>query len=350
MAQDRRPTVYIVIINWKRLNDILGCLDSVFKLDYKGFRVVIVDNGSDDGSCELILKKFPTVHLIRNNCNLGYTGANNVGIRFAMEQGGDYIWLLNNDTVVDRGSLRNLVELAEENELIGLVSPIIYYYDKPQIAQFSGSYMDWKNLSLTSSNEENQPAEKNLQDPDQICLWGTALLIKRKVIEKIGYLNEKYFAYYEDTEYSLRSLRAGFKNHICRSSRVFHKNQTGDQDGEKKGKYFYYYMHRNRFLLINEYLRTPAERIKMRIKFLAGISDYMNRCKNDYRDACLDGAWQGFKGITGEINEKIKMPIILKRFLIFISRFHPVFLFDLIFLDIKEASRKILKEISSGYC
>lgn len=104
-------------------------------------------------------------------------------------------------------------------------------------------------------------------------------------------------------------------------------------------------MHRNRFFLINEFLEGPGERIKIRVKFLAGVSDYMNRCKKDYMDACLDGAWQGFKGITGEMNEEIEMPQILKKFMKVMARFHPVFLADLFTLDIKEASRKILKEI-----
>lgn len=234
MARESYPVVYIVIINWKRLNDILGCLDSVFKMDYEKYEVIIVDNGSNDGSCEVILNEYPIVHLIKNKSNLGYSGGNNVGMRFAMAQGGDYIWLLNNDTIVGKDSLRNLVELAEQNDRIGLISPIIYYYDKPQIAQFSGSYVNWKNLSIISPNANERTVENDFQEGDRVCLWGTALLIKRKVIEKIGYLNEQYFAYYEDTEYSLRSLKAGYRNNICRSSVVLHKNQTGDWDGEKR--------------------------------------------------------------------------------------------------------------------
>lgn len=99
------PKVYIIILNWNGLKDTLECLESVFKLDYLNFEVIVVDNGSTDDSVNVILKTYPQVRLIENRENLGYTGGNNIGMRYAIERDADYIWLLNNDTIVEEDTL-----------------------------------------------------------------------------------------------------------------------------------------------------------------------------------------------------------------------------------------------------
>lgn len=150
-------------------------------------------------------------------------------MRYAMENGGDYVWLLNNDTVVERETVMKLVEEAEQSPTIGLVSPMIYYYDNPEKVQFMGAYADFANNVVTNI-EDPKELENNCLQRD-LVLWGTALFIKKSVIESVGYLSEQYFAYYEDYDYSLRALRKDFQTKIRRDGRILHKDSrsTGKQ-------------------------------------------------------------------------------------------------------------------------
>ena len=123
-------------------------MESVFKLDYPNFEVIVVDNGSKDNSAEVIHTTHPQVLLIENKENLGYAGGNNIGMRYAMDHGADYIWLLNNDTIFDPYTLDKIVASCESCEEIGLVSPVIYYDDISEKIQFIGSYMDWEHQKI----------------------------------------------------------------------------------------------------------------------------------------------------------------------------------------------------------
>lgn len=336
----KTPKVFIVILNWNRPKDILECLESVHRMNYENYAVIIVDNGCEDGSCETIKKTYPGVDLIKNTHNLGYAGGNNVGMRLAMERGADYIWLLNDDTTVSPDCLKLMIEVAEGDNEIGLVSPIVYYFENPSKWQFAGSYINWKPFIFRFPDRRKEIGEE-YQKGGNVCLFGTALLIKRKLIQKIGYLKYEYFAYWEDTEYSLRSLRGGFKNVVCKSSSVFHKGQVGGSDGAKRGKHYYYFMVRNKKFLGDEYIRKAIDRLSFNIRYFAEVSDYVGRYEKEYLDACMDGAWHGMKGITGSMSDKDKMPYYLKKLLLSISRYHPVFFADLITLKLKEISRRI---------
>jgi len=334
------PKVFIIVLNWNKLQNILECLKSVFLQDYPNYEVVVVDNASTDGSCDVIEREYPTVCLIKNSTNLGYAGGNNVGIRYAMSKNPDYIWLLNNDLTVERKCLREIIGAAEKSDSIGLVSPIVYHYDRPNQSQFAGSYMNWEDLSLVYLDWDSEVGEK-YEIPSDLCLWGTALLIKRKLIEKIGYLKDEYFAYWEDIEYSLRSIKAGFENVVCKSGKVFHRNEFEEGNGFKKEKYFYYFMQRNRIILANEYFEKVIPRLKFKIRYFAELSDYVRRYGNGNIDAVMDGAWHGIKGITGPMRSEDKMPSYIKKLLVLMSRLHPVFFADLITFRFEKISRKI---------
>ena len=335
----KNPKVVIVILNWYRLQEILECLESVHQMNYDNYSVLVVDNGSEEGFCETIKEKYPAVDLIENTHNMGFATGNNVGMRWAIEKGADYIWLLNNDTTVSPDCLKVMIDEAEGDSKIGLVSPIIYYFENPSKWQFAGSYIDWKPFSLRFPDKGKEVGEE-YQEGRSVCLWGTALLIKKKVIQQIGYLKEEYFAYWEDTEYSLRSMRAGFRNVVCKSGKVFHKKQLEESNGAKKGKHFYYFMQRNRRFLGNEYIEKSIDRLRFKIRYFAELSDYLRRCEEEYFDACMDGGWHGVKGITGPMDERVKMPNYLKKSLLLMSKCRPVFFADLITLNLREILRR----------
>jgi len=127
------PLVFIIVLNWNGKDDTLECLGSLQQLDYPNFETVVVDNGSTDGSEDVIRSAFPSVNFIQTGRNLGYAGGNNVGIKHALSHGADYVWLLNNDTTVDPNALTALVETAQADPKIAVVGSKIFYYDQPDV-------------------------------------------------------------------------------------------------------------------------------------------------------------------------------------------------------------------------
>jgi len=332
----RYPKVFIIILNWNGLKDTLECLASVDTLDYRNYDIIVVDNGSSDNSCAIMQERYPKVRILKNQNNLGFTGGNNVGIKHALAQGADYIWLLNNDTIVDQQCLKEIIAKAETDKYIGLISPIIHSYPDPDEIQFMGSYLNWEDISVSYLNSSNI----ELVEREDLCLWGTALMIKKELVETVGYLKEEYFAYWEDIEYSLRSMSAGYKNLICKSGKVFHKNKYTPMEVRNKNKYYHYFMARNRMLLGREYLKTTLQRLIFVIRYFASISDYVRRCSGLQIDACMDGAWQGLKGVGGPMTDTIKMPFLIKKILLLMSKNKPIFIGDLLTWNVKRLLNK----------
>jgi GT2 family glycosyltransferase len=338
-----RPPVYIIILNWNGLKDTLECLESVYALDYPNFKVVVVDNGSTHDLPDSIIRTYPQVVLIKNDENLGFTGGNNVGMRYAMEAGAEYLWLLNNDTIVERDCLSKIINLAESSDYIGMVSPIICYLDNPDMSQFAGSYFDWKSFSIVYTNDEAEVGSKS-KNGKEVCLWGTALLIKRSVIETIGFLKEEYFAYWEDTEYSLRVLKHGFQNVVCRETKIYHRAKMIEREYWARGNYFFYYMSRNLMLMVMEYIKGRAARLNFKIRCHAALADRLRFIPPEYMDtwdASLLGLWHGSKGLSGAMKDEPRVPVIYREALIILSRCHPLFLAALLRFDFIEMYRRL---------
>lgn len=203
--------VGIVILNWNGWEVLKDCLHSVFALHYSSFEVVVVDNGSRDGSAQMVRSEFPKCLLIQNQENLGFSVASNQGIRLALDRGNDYVMVLNNDTLMDPGCLTFLVERAESGPEIGAVTPKIYFADQPDRLWFAGgTFSYWKGrnglLGYKQKNAEcwNIPGEKEF-------ISGCALLASRNTWEKVGGFDELLFVYGEDVDWSLRARKAGFK-------------------------------------------------------------------------------------------------------------------------------------------
>ena len=165
------------------------------------------------------------------------------------------------------------------------------------------------------------------------------------MVEKIGYLQEKYFAYFEDIEYSLRVLDNNLHNVICNNARILHKHQQPDIAAGGRGKHYYYFMNRNQILLGQEYLKGFVARLRYKIRILGVVSAYIDKCNQEYADACLDGVWHGLINISGEMTSDHRMPKMMKKIMCFFSKYHPRFIADVITLDFKEVYRKILKKI-----
>lgn len=219
------PKVAIIILNWNGFNDTVECLNSLKKITYPNYQIIVVDNGSDNNEYEKIKNKFgDDVKLIKNNQNLGFTGGNNTAIeQILKENNSDYILLLNNDTVVKENFLNELINYAAINKSVGIFGPKIFYWQKNIIQSMGGII----NFYLGKV--------KNLKhyDKSQVIDYvpGCALLIKTAVIKKIGLLEEKYFAYWEEVDWCVRAKKAGYGVKVVPSAIIWHKEYasgTGD--------------------------------------------------------------------------------------------------------------------------
>jgi GT2 family glycosyltransferase len=242
------PEVCIIVLNWNGRADTLACLASLERLTYPAYEVVVVDNGSTDGSAAAIRTAYPQVTLIETGENLGYVGGNNVGLEHAKKMGADYALLLNNDTAVASDFLSLLVEAAESDSAIGIVGPTIYYFDRPNIVWSAGGAIDWSRGCTRMIGLDEVDQGQFGQVPRRVdFVTGCALLIKMGLVEQVGLLDPRFFAYYEETEWCVRAARAGSKTAHVPQAKVWHKISPVAREASPQ---VHYYMTRNRLLLL----------------------------------------------------------------------------------------------------
>jgi hypothetical protein len=243
-----RPSVWIVVLNWNGLADTLVCLASLRRLRYPAARVVVVDNGSSDGSAAAI-RRDPAnggVEIIEAKRNLGYAGGNNLGIRHALDHGADFILVLNNDTKVDPMLLDELLAAAERQPGAGCFGPWIYYMHDPERLWFTRSDWSREKSAFTAPWKGRLASElpNETMSTDYVC--GAALFFRAEVARQIGLLDERFFLVYEDSDWCLRARRAGFACASIPSARVWHK--VGTSFGSESSPLRTYFSSRNRLL------------------------------------------------------------------------------------------------------
>jgi GT2 family glycosyltransferase len=239
--------VGVVILTWNSAAVISDCVSSVLASDLQ-MKVCVVDNGSTDGTPELVAKSFPDVELIQTGENLGYAGGNNVGISELLRRGMEYIFVLNPDAVVEPGTIGRLLARADADRELAAVSPVITYRDSDRI-WYGGSEIDWRTGETKHSCEGQLIGSVSVAEfTERFC--GCAALLRSSVLARVGLFDERFFLYFEDTELSVRMQRAGFKIGVESSAVCRHANSTSTGGG--KSGIYQYYMTRNRLVLLEE--------------------------------------------------------------------------------------------------
>lgn len=247
-----QPLIVTVILNTNRCEDTLETLLSLLDSTYENHMVIVLDNASTDGSVETIRSSFQDVEIIELSENLGYAGNNNVGIKYALDQGADWIFVLNEDTTLAQNCLENLVRVGQSDQCIGIVGPMVYHYDEPDVIQSAGGRMDrhWQTWHL-AHNESDQGQYKKPHPVEWIS--GCAILVRRDVIEQLGSIDERFFYYWEETEWCLRAREGGWSIIHVPQAKLWHK---GVQRDYKPSPSVTYYSTRNRFLMMAKH-RAP---------------------------------------------------------------------------------------------
>jgi len=247
------PKVVIIILNWNGCKDTIESLESLKKITYPNYEVIVIDNGSEGNDADILREKYKDyIKIIKNKENLGFTGGNNIGIKYAMNNGADFIMLLNNDVVVDKRFLEPLIEIAENNFKVGIVGPTIYFYKYPYIINWVGGTISfWKGLPIRFRGNDRFEEFETLIETDYQD--GCAMLVKKEVIEKVGILDEEYYLYYEDVDFCWRVRIAGYRILVARASKVWHK--IASSTGGYESLACIYYSTRNRILFMKKHAK-----------------------------------------------------------------------------------------------
>jgi GT2 family glycosyltransferase len=223
--------VVAVIANWNGGEENVECVDSLLAEGLRPEDVVFVDNGSTDGSGELVERRFPGIRCIKNRENVGFGEASNQGARAALERGAEAVFFVNNDVVLPNATLPRLIRALEEDARVGIVGPRVLFKSDPSRVWCAGGMLTWRqNLStLLGHKELDAPRWQSNRPVDYVA--GCALLARRSVLEKIGFFDAQYFAYMEDVDLCLRAKEAGFGVLLVGEVHALHSASTATGGG-----------------------------------------------------------------------------------------------------------------------
>jgi GT2 family glycosyltransferase len=248
------PKVTVTTLSWNRKMHTLEWLQSLGALEYANFEVLIVDNGSTDGSVDAIRAKHPEVALVENGENLGYARGFNVGMKHAFEGGADYVLIMNNDAIIDPPALQALVDTAEADPSVAFVSGKVYHYWRPEEIQTAGTLPHrWRvagaqiGFGEIDHGQYDEVTERELTDD-------VFLLVRRAAWERVGgYDND--FAYYghENVDWCMRVREAGFKIMYTPHAKIWHKGRTGGG----WTPFYLYHQTRNDYVLVAKHVTRP---------------------------------------------------------------------------------------------
>lgn len=246
----RIPLTYIILLTWNRWEDTEDCLRSLLPVVGEHIRVLVVDNGSTDGTPENIRRRFPRFEVHENGGNLGFPAGNNVGIRHALAAGADYVILLNNDTVVDGEFAGELVAAAQRNPSAGMINSLIFFHDRPGIIWFAGGNIStWTGMSRHAGYLQADRGQFTGDVPiDRPC--ACSLLVTRRFLETVGPMREELFLYGEEIDWMLRARRIGFRCVLATRSKVRHKVSSSTKASPHP--VFLYYSTRNMLAVLRD--------------------------------------------------------------------------------------------------
>lgn len=265
-----RPFVSIITVNYGHSDVTCEMLDSLYKITYPNYEVIVIDNGSPNDNPRIIKEKFPQIEYIETGKNLGFAGANNLGICMSK---GKYILLINNDTAVTPGFLEPLVEKMESDPRIGAVSPKIRYFYSPDTIQYAGM-TPINSYTVRSRAFGYMEKDEGQHDQDRLSAYahGACMMVSGEVVRNIGLMSTAFFLYYEELDWGYRIRKAGYLIWYVHNSTIYHKESvsTGKQSPVKT-----YYLNRSRLLYMRRNVRGYKSIIPILFQLMVAIPKNM---------------------------------------------------------------------------
>ena len=250
------PLISIILVNYNGYKDTIECVESLKRITYENYEIVIVDNGSTDSSI-VELKKLcdKNIVVIDAKSNLGFSGGNNLGIHYALENGAKYVLLLNNDTFVQEDCLNKLVETALRYKNKVITTGKIYYAFEKNVIWYGGGVFNKKtgrvsHIGIHAVDDGRYDDEKKVT-----FISGCCMLIPSEAIDKVGMMEESYFLYCEDLDYGCRFMSNGYKLIYQPQAVIYHKINASTG---KVSDTVTYYTVRNKLYYINKFIPYPS--------------------------------------------------------------------------------------------
>jgi len=287
--------IALVILHFKNKELTFNCLNSIRNLVVKGFslEVIVVDNSLENELLDL-RSKFKEFVFLSTEENLGFTGGNNLGIKKALEDKADYLFIVNNDTILDKNLLVSLFREMENDASIGILGPKIYFIpgyefhkerykpaEEGKVFWYAGGIIDWQNILASHRGVDEVDKGQYEEEAETNFVSGCAMFVRREVFEKIGLFDERYFLYWEDIDFCFRAKKAGFKVFFSPAAKLWHANAGSSQAG---GPLHDYYMTRNRMLfgLRCGSLRTKQALVREAFKLAFRGTPWQKRAIRDF--------------------------------------------------------------------
>jgi GT2 family glycosyltransferase len=212
----------VVLLNWNSHEMTAECIRSLLAMDGRDFEILVVDNGSTDGSVEMLTQGFPQITVLPQVRNLGFAAGCNVGVRHALAKGTDYVLLLNNDTFVTRDFLSEMLAAIQSDPRIGAACPKIYFADQPDKLWYAGAdFSLWTGVIKHRGWKEIDHGQfDHCQEITRAT--GCAMLVRCSALGDVGLLDEQFWAYAEDLDWSLRFLKRGYRLMYAPKARLWH--------------------------------------------------------------------------------------------------------------------------------
>jgi GT2 family glycosyltransferase len=264
------PRVAAVVLNWNGTSDTLACVASLARIDHPNFDIIVVDNGSDLSPATAIAEQFSTVDVVDLPRNLGYAGGNNVGIRRALSREAEFVWVLNNDTVVDPTVLGELLAAAKRNPRAGVVGAKVLQADDPGRLWVAWGTVTWRQSLIGLVGED--AADDGTFDIEREVPWvpGCSLLFRREALDQVGTFEEGFFAYHEDVDWAARAKAAGWVSVYCGKARLWHAVHGSSGGSAHYGGFRKYLSARNSILYARRHGRFD-QRVRLALWILVTL-------------------------------------------------------------------------------
>lgn len=252
MEKNDSTNISVIIPTYNSWVTLKNCINSIQKQTLKSLEIIVVDNGSTDGTSQRVKKFFPKVKLISLKRNTGVTGGRNMGIRKSSPSS-DYLFFFDHDMVAERGMLYQLVKVAQRSSSIGIVTPKIYYFEDKKRIWSAGTLINlWTGKITFRGGKDLGQYEKT----EEVQIAPAAMLVRKEVIRKVGGFDDRYFLTYEDTDFCFRAKEKGFKIFYVPTSLAFHKISPKPEDEADRLLSRAYWVGRNRVIFMKKFGRN----------------------------------------------------------------------------------------------
>ena len=284
-----QPFVVSIVLNFNQFEDLYKCLESLYVNTYQNHKIILLNYDLSPRLSQVVRYQYPEILIIDLQENYGYAGNNNIGIEAAMKLGAEWVFILNSDTIINPDTITQLILGTKNDKKVGIVGPMVYYFDDPNVIQTAGGKIN-KYFHVWHLGKDEKDIGQYQKPIVVDWISGCGIMICREVIDQVGIFDARFFMYYEELDWCLRSHFAGWKNIVVPSAKMWHKGVKGNYQPKP---YVSYYMTRNHLLILSKYRVPIYVWVKSLFQIVRTLTSWTIKPKWKHLSANRDAMWQG---------------------------------------------------------